>query len=233
MPDADPENDLERALLQAVDNPEARDAFERLFFASVVHLPYSGPRGGTEHGHVRSSVEVEGVRCVAVFSAVSRVGMAASMLRDVRFIGQTSVQRLIREVPGVNLALNPGSTGKLFLAQEIKARQAERRPLCMAKTSGEALMTVPRALPQHIVVPLARYLRTEPDVTRASLRQFTFLADAKRPLYAITLTASHDHAEIGSRVTDVLGYLLEDDEDASLDVTSKRSGEHGEDFYRT
>lgn len=74
--------------------------------------------------------------------------------RDVRFVGQTSVQRLIREVPGVNLALNPGSTGKLFLAQEIEARQAERRPLCMAKTSGEALTTVPRELPQHIVVPL-------------------------------------------------------------------------------
>lgn len=167
MPERE-ENELERALPRAASDPEARDAFERLFFASVVYVPYSGAGGGGSGGP--STVDVEGVRCIAVFSSTARIDMAKNMLRDVRLIGQTSVQRLIRDFPSTNLALNPGSTGKLFPAAEIKARQIARRPLRMAKTIGEALMTVPRELPEHITGPLARYLRTEPEVARASLR---------------------------------------------------------------
>ena len=160
-----PENDLERALMAAIANPAARPDFYRALLASNVFVADS-----------------------AMYSSRSRVPEGAD-------VQEMSAPEFLKAAQGRNVLLNPGSTGKEFLAEEIASIldgsifNFHRKVTVAGGT--QILLAQPSRWPAELVEALQRLFGTDKRVKRAWLAHYA-TGDKPHTLVAIDVDGDFD-----------------------------------------
>lgn len=178
----DPQNDLERSLIQAVNDPAHRPQFYRDFLESTVFViqhappPLEDRAAALERGTDIQILNVQhnGKTHIPVFSSLPR--LSAVLSEEVAYLG-VPVAPFLKLTKGMPLLLNPGSDyGKEFSEPEIAALMDGS----MWEADEHQVVTAPRRVmigepanyPHELVEALSRLFSTMPSVKRAWLAQY-------------------------------------------------------------
>jgi hypothetical protein len=199
-----PENDLEKALMRAANEPAARPDFGRQLLASdlyVIGTPDTPQNPGTtrlasgEKLHL-VSVEKDGRTYLPVFSSLGRLQASVSGQQGyIALNGRT----LFEMTKGSHFVLNPGSDyGKELPPGEIAMLL---NPGANKPQATKVIIGQPAVYPHNLVNALKACFAKHKDVVSAHLVQIAF-ADAAQPphpMIGVAMTGDWDSlaAEIG------------------------------------
>lgn len=178
-----PENDLERSLVRAADDKEARVPFLKdlldgeLSFALI-------ESGGKGQGYEVPEVTHEDQSFVPIFTADSRV--KAMFGRERMKIVRQSFRQIVEQVEGAHFVLNPGSDyGRELYAEDVAAMLAGDFEKA-AETDDEddggdfedvalpSAVVRPSPMPTHLTAPLAKLFAGMPEVRAGHVAQALF-----------------------------------------------------------
>ena len=175
-----PENELERALVEAVKNPAAAPDFYRLLLESdlLVMGTAQGQEGATHAftlapGHNLNLVTglKDGVRYLPVFSSVPR--MQDYVKQECKYLSIKG-RALLDLVRGAPVTLNPASEyGKELTAEQVGQLLGPSRP--------QRTRVSDAGYPMPLVEALARVFAANPLVEAARMIQVTFADRAQEP----------------------------------------------------
>ncbi|MDF1555430.1 MAG: SseB family protein [Deferrisomatales bacterium] len=121
------ENDLERSLVKATEDPSHHRQFYRDLLESEIHVIQHGPAMG-QKGKVKRKkgrrielqfIEADGEAYIPIFSSVARL---QAFIDDQAKCLTLSASDLLKITRGSQLLLNPGSSvGKVFAPEEVAA----------------------------------------------------------------------------------------------------------------
>lgn len=185
-----PENDLERALIQAAKEPAARPEFCRLLLASDLIVIGKTDHPGGHDGKARVSAgenlqimsgETNGKPFLPIFSSVTRLQAYIHEQQD--YVGLNG-RTLFEITQGAYLILNPGSDyGKELLPEEIAGlldpNSNKPKPFVVQKDT-QVLIGQPSVYPHDLVNALKICFAARDTVAAAYLVQIAF-ADATQP----------------------------------------------------
>lgn len=186
----DPQNDLERALMRATNDPAARPHFLQTLLESDLYVIQEGIEAPREHTSTTltkgqtlriASMEHEGKRYLVMFTSVPRI--SAVVDQEVSYVGMNA-RKLLTLTRGADIALNPGSEyGKIFDAHEVAVMLgdelgAERRT---TEKDTQVMIGQPRNYPRELADALARFFERRKEVRRAWLAHFYNPADEAPP----------------------------------------------------
>jgi hypothetical protein len=215
-----PENEIERLLVRAVDEPEARLDFLKAFLDAELTLALINSEDDKQAGYAVPEVTHEDISFVPVFTADGRV---KAMFGDekLRLVKQ-SFRQIADQIGDANFVLNPGSDyGHEFMAEDVAAMLAgdfERANEGFDDEEGgpeddlPTLVGKPTPAATHLTTPLAALFATMPEIRSAHIAQALF-ADAegtKRLVIGIATDADLD--DVLDRVETVLAESARPDD---------------------
>jgi hypothetical protein len=196
-----PQNDFERSLMQAANDPAHRPQFYRDLLRADIFVIQNGKQLPNQYEKITltektsfqiASIEFNGKPYIPIFSSLPR--LQATLSSDAAFLAVNALE-LMKLLPGVDLLLNPGSEiGKEFTAQEITAivngtigQPDERHVL---ETGTRVTIGQPKNEPAELVGALSRFFRSRKQVKRAWLAHYFNPDDGLPPhtLVAVDVT---------------------------------------------
>jgi hypothetical protein len=221
-----PQNDLERSLIRAFDEPEHRPAFLKSVLEAELSLALMDPQDGRGGGYAVPEVTHDDLSFVPIFTSDSRV---QAMFGDERLmVVRQSFRQILEQVDGANFVLNPGSDyGHELMAEDVAAmldgnfeRAAEGFDREPEEEEGDDLPTLvgrPSPMPMHLTAPLGALFATLPDVRAGYIAQAIFAEPdgVKRLVIGIStdgdLDAVLDHVESvlidSAKPTDIIDFV--------------------------
>lgn len=210
-----PENDLERALVRAAQDPAARVPFLKTLLdaeLSFALIDASKQKGGSGAGYEIPEVEADGVGFVPIFTADSRV--EAMFGKDRMMIVRQTFRQIIEQVDDSGFVLNPGSDfGRELTEADVKAMLAGdfEKAAESDEAGGEgeeaplpAAIGRPSPAPTHLTGPLAKMFATIPGVRAAHIGQALFPDSHGAKRLVIGIAADGDLDMIFDRMGEVL-----------------------------
>jgi hypothetical protein len=182
----DPENLLERSLLEAFGDESVRPEFYRRLLAAQIHVVPVGGTPAVEGGVVKTgetirfqSVEIERVSCTAFYSSENRLREANPGQTDFLCLSAAAFFKLTK---GSRLVMNPGLPFcKEFQPGEIEAvldgRIFGNVEPHRVQEDREILIGQPDSYPYELVAALSRLFKRYKSVRKAYLAQY---ADSAR-----------------------------------------------------
>ncbi len=178
-----PENDLERALMQAAANPSAQIIFYRLLLESDLFVL------GKTAGQASESMPGGEIQLVQmrhkdriyhpIFSSLSRIQIYLTEHPDYFTI---KGRDLFASTPGAYFLLNPGSAyGKEFLPEEITALLKPNITPDKDTLTRQVLITQPMERPVALAEALRQLFEARPEVEAAYLGQIAFAGENAPP----------------------------------------------------
>lgn len=173
-----PENDLERALIRAAEDPAARAPFLKTLLDA--ELAFALVDAGKDGYHV-PELEEGGKVFVPIFTSEKRVEPAFG--GEAMFVVRQTLRQILEQVEGANFVLNPGSDyGRELSAADVKAMLAGDFEAAAESDDGPddnefglpAAVGKPTPMPTHITTPLARMLGAIREVKSAHIAQALF-----------------------------------------------------------
>lgn len=204
----DPQNDLERALMRAANDPAARPHFYQTLLESDLYAIQQGIEAPGEHTtttlgegqtlHI-ASMQNDGKEYLVMFTSVPRI--SAVVREEVSYIGMNA-RELLTLTRGADIALNPGSEyGKIFTAHEVavilgEELGAERRT---TEEDTEVMIGQPRNYPRELADALTRFFERRKEVRRAWIAHFYNPADKAPPHTLLVVDAETEDWDALSR----------------------------------
>ncbi len=178
----EPQNDLERSLMQAVADPAHRPQFYRDFLAADIYVieagahPVHAERKTLEEGYELKiePIVFKGKSYLPIFSSVGRI--QAVIKEDAAYIG-LNAREFLKMTRGADLFLNPGSDyGKEFLQDEILSllegsMPASRERYTVQKPT-QVMIGQPAVYPTRLVEALTRLFEKNGRVRKAYLAHY-------------------------------------------------------------
>jgi|GEM_PF-6355186 len=209
-----PENDLERSLMRAAEQPEHRAAFlKELLDAELAFALLD--TGNAREGYVVPEVSHDDLSFVPVFSSQTRIH---AMFGDEKLqVVRQTFRQILEQIDDANFVLNPGSDyGRELMAEDVACmldgdfeRAAEGFE--DADEDGEAaeneppmLVGEPSPAPAHLTAPLAALFATIPQVKKAHIGQAVFADSEGVRRLVIGLAVDGDIDDVLDRVGEVL-----------------------------
>jgi hypothetical protein len=213
-----PENDLERSLVRAAEDPAARVPFLKSLLDGELSFALVEAGGGRSEGYEVPEVTDEGLSFVPIFTADSRV--KAMFGRERMMVVRQTFRQIIGQVEGANFVLNPGSDyGREIMAEDVAAmlagdfeKAAESDDSDGAGEGGYDEAPLPSAvvrpspMPMHLTAPLAKLFADMPEVRAAHVAQSLFAEPdgLKRLVIGLALEEGGDLDEALDRMGEVL-----------------------------
>lgn len=207
-----PENDIERALVRACEEPGARVAFLKAFLDAELAFALVDS-GNAREGYVVPEVSDERGAFVPVFTAESRV--KAMFGEETLMVVRQSFRQIVGQIEDASFVLNPGSDyGREFTAEDVAAllkgdfeRAAEGFEPDEDDEDDAPPAMVGRATPAptHLTRPLAALFAGMPEVSAAHVAQAVFADKNGVKRLVIGVSAAGDLDAVFERVADVLG----------------------------
>lgn len=215
-----PENDLERSLIRAIEEPDHRVAFLKEFLECELSFALLDPDDGKGGGYAVPEVMHEELSFVPIFTSDSRV--EAMFEGEKMLIVRQSFKQIVSQIEDANFVLNPGSDyGHEFMAEDVVAMMEgdferanegfdDAPDVGDDEEEGGELPTLvgrPQPVPAHLTTPLAALFATLPEVRAAHMAQALFAdADGSKRL-VIGISADGDIDPILDKVEDVLSEV--------------------------
>lgn len=212
-----PENDLERALVRAAQDPSARAPFLKTLLDSELAfaLVEGGGKGKPGDGYEVPEVEADGQGFVPVFTAESRV---RTMFGDEKMmIVRQTFRQIVEQVSDANFVLNPGSDyGREIMAADVRAMLAGDFAAAAsgageddegAETPLPAAIGRPSPAPTHLTGPLAKLFAGIPEVRAAHIGQSLFPDSYGTKRLVIGVAADGDVDAVFDRMGEVLDQV--------------------------
>jgi hypothetical protein len=211
-----PENDLERALVRAAEDPAARVPFLKMLLDGELSLALIDSGGSAGAGYEVPEVTHEDVSFVPVFSADSRV--AAMFGREKMMVVRQSFRQIIDQMDGANFVLNPSSDyGREVYAEDVAAMlkgdfESAAETDDFEPGQGDEDDELPKAVgratppPTHLTAPLAKLFATLPQVRAAHIAQAVFEGPdgLKRLVMGVATEPGADVDDVFDRIGEVL-----------------------------
>ncbi len=209
-----PENDLERSLVRAAEQPEHRAAFlKELLDAELAFALIDS--GDAREGYVVPEVSNDDLSFVPVFTSESRI---KAMFGDEKLqVVRQTFRQILEQIDDANFVLNPGSDyGRELMAEDVACmldgdfeRAAEGFEDDDQDGDGgedEPPMMIgePSPAPVHLTAPLAALFATIPEVKKAHIGQAVFADSEGVRRLVIGLTVEGDIDAVLDRVSGVL-----------------------------
>lgn len=196
MTDFLPENDLERALVQATNDPAARPAFYRLLLDSELFVlgKAGGEAGASQPG---GEIQITQIRHKdriyhPVFSSLSRM---QNYLQEHPSYFTMKGRDLFASARGAAFLLNPGSAyGKSLVPEEIADMLQPNPALQPGAHPEEILITQPAVYPAALADVLKKLFETRPEIEAAYLAQMAIggRGEPPHPIVGIKLDGPWD-----------------------------------------
>jgi hypothetical protein len=199
----EPQNDLERSLIKAANDPAHRPEFYRDLAKSDVFIIQHGKQQPGREGWTTlqkgmtiqiQNIEREGKPYVPIFSSLAR--LQAALTGEAAYL-QLNALELLSITKGSALLLNPGSDyGKEITVEEAASIvdgsiwQATERYVAQKET--RVLIGQPRNYPVELVEALTRVFRKKKEVRRAWVAHFFNPERDEKPHTLIAIDASGD-----------------------------------------
>ena len=179
----EPENDIERLLMRASAEPDARPGFARAILDAQIFMVLVPDYGSIVPGPDGNAIIPEGAKLVTpsatrdgqtlfpLFTAPSR---AKAWYKDDHIVHPESLRNVFVRYPDDSYVLNPGSDyGKEFTPAEVRrmlAGQFEEpeQPQIIEKPE-QVLLAHPKETPRDLIAALAREFAATPEVRGAWL----------------------------------------------------------------
>lgn len=205
----DPQNDLERSLMKAAEDPAHRPQFYRVLVESEIFIIQHGERPPEKEERITlnegkdiqiANIEIQGNLYIPIFSSVPR--LQAAITDEVAYLGINALD-FLEMTMGSALILNPGSDyGKEFTPQEAASivdgsiwQPVERY---VAKKETEVLIGQPKNYPKELVDALIRFFKTKKQVKRAWVAHFSNPDRDEKPHTLIAVEVRGEFEEIMS-----------------------------------
>lgn len=196
----DPQNDLEKSLVLAAQDPLQRPQFYEEFIRSDIYI-IQQDTALTRTGRVRlkknselkiNNVLVNGKQYLPIFSSLSRI--QAVIQHEVGYLC-IKARKFLEITKGADLFLNPGSDyGKEFPKEEVERILDGTlwNPLSttVEEEDTEILVGHPKDFPQELVDNLIRLFQGNPDVEAAYLAIYFNPLDELPPHTLVAVSAS-------------------------------------------
>jgi hypothetical protein len=201
----EPQNELERSLMQAASEPAHRPQFYRDFLASEIYVLPVGDLPETKDGIVQSDttlalqhIEANGKSCLPFFSSVPRL---QAVIREERKFLKMAVRPFLEMTKGATLLLNPGSDyGKEFLLDEVSrlidGSMFEPQGRHVVERATEILIGEPAKYPTKLVESLQHLYRKMPQVRTAYLAHYFNPSKDKEPGLLVAVDTAGDWGHI-------------------------------------
>ena len=212
-----PENDLEKALMRAPNEPAARPEFYRLLLESDLYV--IGQVEGRAPGEGRHTVaagerlqlmssEAKGQQFIPVFSALVRL---QAYVRDERRYLSLNGRSLFEMTGGASFVLNPGSEyGKELLPQEIAGLLHPPGQTVTMEKPTKVLIGQPAVYPRDLVDALKAAFARRPEVLNAYLVQIAYEGTDQPPHPLIGVETTGDWQSLSQEVGHVVNALGSD-----------------------
>lgn len=223
-----PQNDLERSLVKAAQNPSHRPQFYRDLVKSDVFVLSADPRSDRSSGRrvleAETTVQLrhmvsDGKQYLPFYTSIERIPVDAT---EVSYLGMNALD-LFTMVVGTPLLLNPGwEFGKEFTVGETASivDGTIEKPLSSRVVSAATKVVIgqPKNYPTELVAALTDFLRTRRSVKRAWLAHFHDPSQDDPPHTLIAIDAEGDFSE----ATTGIGIVIDSVPilDPPVDVTS-------------
>lgn len=209
-----PENDLERALVHAANDPAGRPAFYRALAEAPLFVIRQGTDPEADTGkrtlEADTSVAIQNIEhngrvYIPVFSSLAR--LQAVIDQEVPYFAINAVD-FFRATPGSDLLLNPGSEyGKEISAEEaasVVSGEIWRSERHVTESASTVLLGVPKRYPRELADALARFLAGKKAVRRAWIAHFFDPARGESAHTLVALEADRDAEAIIREVGPVI-----------------------------
>lgn len=205
------ENDLERALMRAPTEPEARPEFYRLLLDSPLFIIGQIGNQTPERAEIEpkpgenlmiATLTHQDTNYHPVFSTLSR--LQAFVREEVQYLSMPGRQ-LFEATKGAHFVLNPGAeVGKELRAEEIAAIMGQTR----------IAVTAPTVYPQALVDALSSLFARDAGVIGAYLVQVQFEGqdDQPHPLVGVETTGDWQ------ALSQAMGEAMKDTTDTVVDI---------------
>jgi hypothetical protein len=208
-----PENDLERALVAAIERPDARIPFLKAMLEAELALALVDDGQTKGGGYVVPEVTHEDLAFVPIFTADSRV--KAMFGSEKLMVVRQSFRQILSQIDGANFVLNPGSdVGHEFMAEDVAAMVDGdfERANAGFEDDGEdeeepelpSLVGRPSPMPTHLTNALSDLFKSRPDVASAQIAQAVFADPDGSKRLVIGISTSGDLDDLLDQVGDVL-----------------------------
>lgn len=212
-----PENDLERALVRAFEEPGARRAFlERFADAELAFALVDS--GDPKEGYIVPEVSDDDMSFVPIFTSEARV--RAMFGDETLMVISQSFRQIAAQVEDANFVLNPGSEcGREFSAKDVAA--ILKGDFTSAAAGFDAsdddddgdvggpptAVGRPSPVPTHLTRPLAALFAAMPEVRAAHVAQAVFADPSGVKRLVIGVSADGDLDAVFDKVADVLSEV--------------------------
>jgi len=203
----DPQNDLERSLMQAAKDPAHRPHFYKDLVQSEILIIQHGEPPPEKESRITldegmkvqiASIEYQGEPHIPIFSSVPR--LQAAITSEVAYLGMNALE-FLKMTMGAALILNPGSEyGKEITPQEAASIvdgsiwQPDER--YVAQKDTQVLIGQPENYPKELVEALTRFFKTKKQVKRAWVAHFYNPDRDERPHTLVAVDVSDGFDEV-------------------------------------
>lgn len=203
----DPQNDLERSLMRAAEDPAHRPQFYKDLVKSDIliiqhgeHPPEKEERVTLKEGETIQieNMEFQGKPHIPIFSSVPR--LQAVITGEVAYLGMNALD-FLKMTMGSALILNPGSDyGKEITPQEaasiIDGSIWQPTETYVTEKETRVLIGQPANYPNELVEALTRFFKTRKQVKRAWVAHFSNPDRDEKPHTLIALEVSEGLEEV-------------------------------------
>lgn len=204
-----PVNDLERALMRAADEPEARAPFLKALLDAELSFALA-EQGGQ---YQAPELESDGMYFVPIFTSDERVKTMFG--RDKMTVVRQSFRQIIEQISDANFVLNPGSDYGRELTQadvaamlagdfETAAEGDDDGPDGPGDAPLPTAVGRPSPTPTHLTQPLATLFASMPEVRAAHFAQAVFPDPGGIKRLVLGISTDGDLDDALDRVADVL-----------------------------
>ena len=206
-----PENDLERDLVRAAEEPSARAPFLKTLLDA--ELSFALIDGGKD-GYQVPELEEGGEVFVPIFTSDKRVQPAFG--DEKMFVVRQTLRQILEQVNGVNFVLNPGSdNGRELSVADIEAMLAGDFETAALSDDGPededgdhfglpSAVGKPTPTPTHLITPLVRMFGAMREVKSAHIAQAIFPDPDGSKRLVIGIETDGDLDFVLDRVTQLL-----------------------------
>jgi hypothetical protein len=215
----EPENDLERSLLMAANDPAYRPQFYKAFVKSDIFVIHQGKRPPEKDGRLTLDEEADlqtptmqfhGKPYIPIFSSLPR--LQASVYGEVACLAINALE-FLKRTAGSALILNPGGDyGKEITPEEaasiVDGSVWQPNERYVAPNGIQAMIGPPKNYPDHLLEALARFFATKEQVKRALVAHFFNPDRDEKPHTLIAVEVSDGFDEITSEAGIVARHVI-------------------------
>jgi hypothetical protein len=216
----EPQNDLERSLINAANDPAHRPQFYKDFVKSDIFVIHHGKRPPEKDGKLTldegadlqtPTMQFHGKPYIPIFSSLAR--LQASVYGEVACLAINALE-FLKMTAGSALILNPGPD---FAGKEITPEEAaaivdgsvwQPNVRYVAPKEIQAMIGPPKNYPDDLLEALARFFATKEQVKRAWVAHFFNPDRDEKPHTLIAVEVSDGFDEVTSEAGIVARHVI-------------------------